>query len=314
MQNPPKAPQLPLPTLCTHLGLGEGDLPFPGLQPLPCTGRQQLGPFCAGISCSCSCRAAGKQSIAFCSSTPARTRSPQPHAQARPAWQLESPHTPWTRQREPGLRSGLHPSPPRLPVQWQELPLPVAEEGLEQVLTLWLLQCVTVAWFSEREGRRAVSALQPHSHCSRGGHTELASQPRSCTRRTLFCTGCLHPSPSPPPAWASLRVLGDANWLHPPVSGHRKAGMLGALLLAVPAGCLLGTGALAALLVADVLVYLVDSPVPAHTAEGRVAGNNRDRSSFMSARGEVWGVSPISFQAAVASLGRNGPEPAMPEG
>lgn len=36
---------------------------------------------------------------------------------------------------------------------------------------------------------------------------------------------------------------------------------------AVPAVCPLGTGALTALLVADVLMYLVDSPGPAHTVE-----------------------------------------------
>lgn len=63
----------PPPPLCTSLGLREGDLLSPGLQPLP-------GPFCAGISCSWNCRARGKQSTASCFSTPATTRSPQPQA------------------------------------------------------------------------------------------------------------------------------------------------------------------------------------------------------------------------------------------
>lgn len=151
------------------------------------------------------CRAAGEQSIAFCSSTPATTRSPQLRAQAQPAQQLESPCTPSIWQREPRLGCA---STLLLPDSLcrgagshrQELPLPVAEEGLGRVLTLWLLQCVTVAWFSEREGRRAPSALQPLSCCSQRGHAELTFEPWSRTPRTLFCMGCLHPSPSPPPA------------------------------------------------------------------------------------------------------------------
>lgn len=69
----------------------------------------------------------------------------------------------------------------------------MAEGGLDQVLTLWLLQCVTVACFSEREGRRVLSGLQ-FSCCLQGGHAELVSKLWSFSSCTLFCTGCLHPS------------------------------------------------------------------------------------------------------------------------
>lgn len=88
----------------------------------------------------------------------------------------------------------------------------------------------------------------------------------------------------------SLPSLVQAPWGKPEVPGSRRflaPGQRGRsmLLLALPAAWLLGTGALAALLVADILVYLVDSLVPAHTAERRVVGINRDRAAFVSAGG-----------------------------
>jgi len=189
--------------------------------------------------------------------------------------------------------------------------VPLAEECPEHVLTLWLLQCATVAWFSEREERRVPSALQPLGCCWQGGHAELASEPRCCAPHVLFCMGCLQPSASPPPAWAPsvCRVtLADC------MLGHGKASALGMLLPAVPVGCLLGTGALAALLVADFLVYLVDSPVPAHAAEGRVVGSNRDRSAFTSARGESGSLPPLLPGCSSPALVGTVLKPAVPEG
>lgn len=253
------------------------------------------------------CRAVGVQSAAACCSIPATARSPQPLAQAQPAQQLGSPCTPLTQQREPGLHCAaastlLLPGSP-CGGRRQELPLPAAEEGPEQVLTLWLLQCVTVAWFSERQGRRAPSALQSLSRHPQGGHRELVP----CAPCTLFCRGCLHPSPSPPPAGAPPPVLGD--------TGHILLAWdtaLSVLLPALPAGWLLRSGALAALPVADVLAYLVDFPVPAHTGKGQVVGSNRDRSAF-ECKGAVWG-SPPFLQAAVAGHGRTRAEPAVPKG
>lgn len=50
-------------------------------------------------------------------------------------------------------------------------------------------------------------------------------------------------------------------------------------MLAVPAG-FLGTGALTALLVAYILVYLVYSPVPAHTERGELYGLTRTELCF----------------------------------
>lgn len=191
-----------------------------------------------------------------------------------------------------------------------------AEEGLERVLTLWLLQCVTVAWFSEkrREESSVSTALQPLGCCTQGGHAELASKPWSHVPHALLFAGGPRLSPSPPPPWAPLCTLGDTSWLHPPTLGHREAGTLRVLLLAVPAGCLLGTGALAALLVADILVYLVDSPVPAHTAQGQAVRELTGTDLLLWVQGESLGVSPVSFQTVVDGLGRNGAEPAMPKG
>lgn len=109
------------------------------------------------------------------SCAPATTRSPQPHAELHQHGGCGA-LSPLLWQREPALHSGLNPSA-QLPVQgcvW-------LQEGLEQILTLWLPQCVTVAWFSEREGRKVLSVLQ-------GGHVELAPEP---------CSHALFPQPAP---------------------------------------------------------------------------------------------------------------------
>lgn len=169
----------------------------------------------------------------------------------------------------------------------------MAKEGLEQVLTLGLPQCVTGAWFSEREERRALSAI-----ACREGNAELASEPWLCAPCTLFCMECLSP----------LLVQGSPR--HPHTCSVTLSGCIalswatgrtvpGVLLLAVPAGCCLRTGALAALLVADIVAYLVDSPVPTHRAEGQVRGN-QGQICFCEYKGGNLGISPISFQAAVA--------------
>lgn len=173
----------------------------------------------------------------------------------------------------------------------------MAEEGLEQVLTLWLLQCVTVAWFSGREGKRTLSAL-PHSPSAVARREGQQSWCLSLGRDPLtLCStrGACTPLPVCPQP-----VHRCACWVTPAscVLLSRATGRpthSACCCQAVPAGCLLGTGALTALLVADVLVYLVDSPVPVHTAEG----NNRGRSAFMTRGGSLGGFSPLSFQAVV---------------
>lgn len=74
------------------------------------------------------------------------------------SWCVEPPQKP---------SSCLFPS--RMPVLgWEKgtCPLGGFSLGLEQTLTLWLLQCVTVALFSEREGAKAPSVLQHLGPCS----------------------------------------------------------------------------------------------------------------------------------------------------
>lgn len=238
--------------------------PISGWETGICT-LQCPGSFCAGIYCSWGCRATGKQGIAFCLSTPpqagALSRMPKPN-QCR-SWRALTPHQHGSVSLDCALAST-----PILPSSLcgicRSCPsLPMAKEGLEQVLTLGLPQCVTGTWFSEREERRVLSAI-----ACREGNAELASEPWLCAPCTLFCMECLSQSRlSPGIPTHSVTPSGCIT-----LSWATGKTVRGVLLLAVPAGCCLGTGALATLLVADILPYLVDSPVPTHRVRGKLEG------------------------------------------
>lgn len=77
--------------------------------------------------------------------------------------------------------------------------------------------------------------------------------------------------PAPLPAHLGPNTPQPAFW--PPSRGRAT------FLVAVPAG-FLGTGALTALLVAYILVYLVYSLVPAHTERGELCGVTRTELCF----------------------------------
>lgn len=123
-------------------------------------------------------------------------------------WKDEAPTAlnPVEEQEENELVRGAPPQmpsgclfPSQMPVLgWEKGTCPLGGFSLclEQTLTLWLLQCVTVALFSEREGAKAPSVLQHLGPCSHSPEPcSLGSSPR---KRAWASRAVPHPLPAQP--------------------------------------------------------------------------------------------------------------------
>lgn len=118
-------------------------------------------------------------------------------------WKDEAPTAlnPAEEQEENELGCGAPPQmpsgclfPSRMPVLgWEKGTCPLGGFSLclEQTLTLWLLQCVTVALFSEREGAKAPSVLQHLGPCSHSPEPSGAAPGSQPGLRVLFHTPSL---------------------------------------------------------------------------------------------------------------------------